>query len=137
VKRGRIATINGPTMILHMPLASMSSMTVAAREIENGEKRRFPLDPEKFWGKRVNVTEMLLTLPDGWRAALPKSVRAEGKFGIYRAEYSQQGNVLRLARHVEGTTGVQPPQAIAEFVAWLRAVGVDDAKMIVLTRETR
>jgi transglutaminase-like putative cysteine protease len=137
VKRGRIATITGPTMILHMPLASMSSMMVAAREIENGEKRRFPIDPEKFWGKRVNETEMLLTLPDGWRAALPKSVRAEGKFGVYRAEYSQQGNVLRLARHVEGTTGVQPPQAIAEFVAWLRAVGVDDAKMIVLTRETR
>ena len=80
---------------------------------------------------------MLLTLPDGWRAALPKSVRAESKFGIYRADYSQQGNVLRLARHIEGVTGVQPPQAIADFVAWLRAVGADDAKMIVLTREAR
>ena len=135
VKGGRIATINGPTMILHMPLASMSSMAVAAREIENGEKRRFPIDPEKFWGKRVSETEMLFTLPDGWRAALPKSVRAESRFGIYRAEYTQQGNVLRLARHVEGVTGVQPPQAIADFVAWLRAVGADDTKMIVLTRE--
>jgi transglutaminase-like putative cysteine protease len=137
VKRGRIATLSGPTMILHMPLASMSSMTVAAREIESGEKRRFPIDPEQFWGKRVSETEMLFTLPDGWRAALPKAVRAESRFGIYRSEYTQQGNVLRLARHVEGTTGVQPPQTLPEFVAWLRAVGADDAKMIVLTRETR
>jgi hypothetical protein len=137
VKRGRIATINGPTMILHMPLTSMSGMSVAARELENGEKRRFPIDPEKFWGKRVSETEMLLTLPNGWRAALPRSVRAESKFGIYRADYTQQGNVLRLARHVEGVTGVQPAQAVADLVAWLRAVGADDTKMIVLTRDAR
>ena len=137
VKRGRIATVNGSTMILHMPLPSMSSMTVAARELENGETRRFPIDPEKFWGKRVSETEMLLTIPQGWRAALPKSVRAESTFGIYRAEYTQQGNVIRLARHIEGTTGIQPPQALADLATWLRAVGVDDAKMIVLTREAR
>ena len=77
---------------------------------------------------------MLLTVPAGWRAAMPKAVRAESKFGSYQSEYTQEGNVLRLARHVEGTTGVQPPDAVTDLIAWLRAVGADDAKMIVLTR---
>jgi transglutaminase-like putative cysteine protease len=137
VKHGRIATMNGETMILHMPLTSMASMTVAARELENGEKRRFTIDPEKFWGPQVTETEMLLTVPAGWRAAMPKAVRAESKFGSYRSEYTQEGNVLRLARHVEGTTGVQPPDAVTDLIAWLRAIGADDAKMIVLTRGKR
>jgi hypothetical protein len=82
----------------------------------------------------VNDIEYLLTLPAGWRAALPKSVSAASPFGIYRSEYTQQGNVLRLARHVEGTTVVQPPDAVKGLIDWFRTVAADDARMIVLTR---
>jgi transglutaminase-like putative cysteine protease len=135
VRHGRLATMSGATMIIHMPLRSMAMMSTAAREIETAEKRRFPIDPQKFWGRNSTDTEFLLTIPVGWRAELPKSVSAAGKFGIYRSEYTQEGNVLRLTRHVEGTTGVQPPEAVTELTAWLRAVGADDAKMIVLTRD--
>ena len=110
-------------------------LSSAARELETSEKRRFPIDPLKFWGRKATDTEFLLTIPNGWRAELPKSVSATSKFGIYRSEYSQQGNVLRLFRHSEGASGVQPPEAVTDLIAWLRAVGADDAKMIVLTRE--
>ena len=56
-------------------------------------------------------------------------------FGIYQSEYTQEGNVLRLVRHIEGATGVQPPEAINDLIAWFRAVAADDAKQIVLTRD--
>jgi hypothetical protein len=135
LKHGRAATVNGTTMILQMPFNSMGGLASAARELESAEKRRFPIDPAKFWGRRLSETEYLLTLPAGWHAELPKGVSATGPFGIYKSEYSQQGNVLRLARRVEGTTAVQPPEAITGLIAWFRALAADDAKMIVLTRE--
>ena len=42
--------------------------------------------------------------------------------------------MLRLARHVEGTTGIQPPEAVKGLIDWFRIVAADDARMIVLTR---
>jgi hypothetical protein len=42
-----------------------------------------------------------------------------------------------LARHIEGTTGVQPKEALPDLITWLREVGKNDAKLIVLTREAR
>jgi transglutaminase-like putative cysteine protease len=135
VSGGRAATVNGSTMILHMPFSSMGGLASAARELETGEKRRFPIDPLRFWGRRASDVEYLLTLPAGWRADLPRGIAAPSKFGIYRSEYSQQGNVLRLARHVEGVSGVQPPDAIADLIAWFRTLAADDARMIVLTRD--
>ena len=134
VKHGRAATVNGSTVILQMPFGSMGGLASAARELETGAKRRFPIDPRKFWGRRVNDIEFLLTIPAGWHADLPKSVTAASPFGIYRSEYTQQGNVLRLARHVEGTTGIQPPEAVKGLIDWFRIVAADDARMIVLTR---
>ena len=133
--QGRAATVSGSTMILQMPFASMAGLAAAARELETGEKRRFPIDPEKLWGRRSNDIEYLFTLPAGWHAALPKSVSTASPFGIYQSEYTQDGNVLRLTRHIEGTTGVRPPEAITDLIAWFRAVAADDAKQIVLTKD--
>ena len=132
---GRAATVNGSTMILQMPFSSMAGLAAAARELQTGEKRRFPIDPAKLWGRRSNDIEYVLTLPAGWRAELPRSVSTASRFGIYQSEYTQEGNVLRLVRHIEGATGVQPPEAINDLIAWFRAVAADDAKQIVLTRD--
>lgn len=133
--QGRAATVSGSTMILQMPFASMAGLAAAARELETGEKRRFPIDPAKLWGRHASDIEYLLTLPAGWHAQLPKSVSAASPFGIYQSEYTQEGNVLRLVRHIEGTTGIRPPEAVTDLIAWFRAVAADDAKQIVLTKD--
>jgi len=134
IAEGRAATVSGSTMILQMPFGSMAGLSAAARDLEMREKRRFPIDPAKFWGHRVEDIEYVITLPAGWRADLPKSVSAASAFGIYQSEYTQDGNVLRLARHIEGTTVVRPPEEINLLIAWFRAVAADDAKQIVLTK---
>jgi len=132
---GRAATVSGSTMIFQMPFSSMAGLSSAARELETGDKRRFPIDPAKLWGRRADDIEYIITLPAGWHADLPKSVSTASPFGIYQSEYTQEGNVLRLVRHIEGTTGVRPPEAVTELVAWFRAVAADDAKQIVLMKD--
>jgi hypothetical protein len=136
IRRGKAATPAGATMILHMPLASMSSLTAGAKELEAQEKRRFPIDPAQFWGVRTSWTELAISLPTGWHAQLPKSVKASSPFGTYESSYTEEKGVLRLTRRIIGSREVQPPEKIGDFIAWLRAVGSDDAKFIVLSRGT-
>jgi len=134
VRHGRAATPAGTTMILQMPLGSMSSLATAAKDIESRGPRRFPIDAALFWGPRSTNTRYEITLPAGWHATLPKGVKASSPFGSYESTYSEQGGVLRITRQLTGATGVQPPDRVADLVAWMRAVAADDVKFIVLTR---
>jgi transglutaminase-like putative cysteine protease len=134
IRNGRAATLTGTQAILHNPLASMSGLAVAARELEAREKRRFPLDPERFWGRKTTETDVTITLPAGWTAQAPKSVRASSAFGSYVSEYTATGNVLHMRRRITGASEVQPPEKVAELITWLKAIAADDAKLIMLNR---
>jgi len=134
IRHGRAATPAGATMILQSPLASMSPLATAAKELENHGARRFPIDASRFWGPRVNELHYEIRLPAGWHAALPKNVTASSPFGSYESSYSEVNGVLRLQRKLTGAIGVQPPERVGELTAWMRAVAADDAKFIVLTR---
>jgi transglutaminase-like putative cysteine protease len=135
VRHGQAATPTGGTLILHMPFGSMGGLAAAAKELESRETRRFPIDPAQFWGPRVNGTEFSITLPAGWHAQLPKAVRATSPFGSYESSYTEKNGTLRLSRVITGTTTVQPPEKIGEFIKFLREVAADDAKFIVLVRQ--
>ncbi|MFI5257006.1 MAG: DUF3857 domain-containing transglutaminase family protein [Gemmatimonadales bacterium] len=136
IRHGRAATPAGATMILQMPLSSMAALASAAKDLEGREKRRFPIDPARFWGARTSSSSFDIVLPPGWHAQLPKGVTATSPFGSYESSYVEQGGVLRLTRTITGATVVQPPEKIGEFIAWLKAVAADDAKFIVLTRSS-
>ena len=71
----------------------------------------------------------------GWQARLPKNVSESGPFGTYEAEYAQTGRELRISRRLTGARNVLPPERIGDLVAWLRAIGADDAKFIVIDRK--
>ncbi len=130
---GKAATVSGKSIILQMPIGSMGGMVAAAKELTK-DPRRFPIDPEKFWGRKTSETEVTITLPPGWHADLPKGVTATSDFGSYYSAYSQRGDSLRLVRRITGATGIQPKERIADLADWLRAIAADDAKIIVLTK---
>ena len=134
IVRGRAASVAGSNLLLQLPFASMGTMIAAARELTE-VPRVFPIDAGKFWGRMATETEYVYTLPEGWRAELPKSVKATSALGTYHSEYTLDGRTLRLRRHVTGGTGVLPKERVGEVAAWLTAIGADDAKVIVLTRE--
>lgn len=135
IKGGRAASASGSTLIFTPPFGSMSGFTNIATELETREKRRFPIDAEQVMGWETSVSELRLTLPDGYRAQLPKGVTATSPFGSYSSEYVQEGRELRLTRKITGAKGTLPPEKIGDLIAWMKQVGTDDAKFIVIEKK--
>ena len=55
-------------------------------------------------------------------------------FGSYTTTYAQEGRDLVIKRRLVGGTGVFMPNRVNELVTWLRAIGHDDVKFIVLDK---
>jgi transglutaminase-like putative cysteine protease len=125
-------TGNGRTVILTLPFPSMRGMADAAAALEARGPRRFPIDAATIIGPVTGRTEVILTLPAGWRVQLPPAIRVTGKWGTYSAQYDQEGTTLHLCRQLEGARGVYPPEALPDLTAWLRAIGKDDVPYLVI-----
>jgi hypothetical protein len=128
---GRAATPTSGGHVLTLPLRNYAAPGLVA-DLVARESRRFDIDAAAVFGPHEESWEMRLTLPEGWRAELPANVEAHSVFGTYRAEYAQEGRLLRLRRHIAGTEGIQPKEKIGELIEWLRAISSDDARFIVL-----
>ncbi len=122
----------GRTMILGLPFGSMQRMGDIATALEAKGPRRFPIDAAAVVGPIASAMELTLILPDGWRAALPRSVSVTGKWGSYSATYAQEGNRLRFTRRLEGARGVFGPDALPDLVAWFRSIAADDVPYLLL-----
>ncbi len=130
----KATTSAGPVMMLNNPFASLGSMTAAAEDMAKLPQRRFPIDASKIFGRQTSVTELRLTLPQGWHAKLPADVQATSEFGSYTAHFAQEGRDLVMTRRMVGAVGVYPPSKLPDLLAWLRALGKDDSKFIVLDK---
>jgi len=112
-------------------------MTTVADDMARLPSRRFPIDASRIVGRLTGISEFRVTLPEGWHARLPTNVSATSVFGSYAATYSQEGRDLVIGRRIVGGTGIFAPSREAELVTWLRAIGHDDVKFIVLDRPVK
>ena len=133
IRNAPAASASGGTRILTLP-ASMPNFASPglATQLEARRPRRFPIDVSDVIGPLETVAELRVTLPEGWRAQLPATVKEASVFGSYSAEYVQDGRELRVTRRMTGRKGIEPPERVDALVAWLRAVSKDDVKYIVL-----
>ncbi len=134
IRNANATTMAGPVTLLNNPFAGLVAMTSAADDIARLPTRRFPIDASKVVGLRTAVTELRLTLPEGWHARLPATILATSVFGSYTMSYSQEGRDLVVSRRLVGASGKFLPSRVDELIAWLRAVGRDDVKLIVLDK---
>lgn len=134
IRNAKAAVDAGGTYILTMPLGSMGAMATLASALAKEPKRRFPIDAIKILGPQASTTTVRMTLPGGWKARLPAGVSTSGMFGTYISEYEQSGNELRITRTISGARGILPPDRINALISWLRDIGTDDAKFIVLEK---
>jgi hypothetical protein len=81
--------------------------------------------------------EMLITLPDGWRARVPDDVFVTGEFGTYGTQYSQDGRVLRIVRTENSAVGIHPPDRFADVVAFFRAISADENNRSIVIEPAR
>ena len=134
IRNAKAAVDAGGTRILTIPLGNMSGITTMAATLEKEPKRRFPIDAAKIFGPHSSVTTVVIKLPVGWKAKLPPGISSTSAFGSYASEYTQSGNELRLSRTISGTRAVLPPERMPDLITWLRQVGKDDARFIVLEK---
>ncbi len=133
LRNGRPTSSSGGMDIFTLPLDNFASPGLV-QDLEARGPRRFPIDAEEVFGAFESLAEVAVTLPEGWRARLPRNVTAASPFGTYRAEYAQQGRVLTVRRWMTGARGILPPDRIGDLIAWLRELSRDDVRFIVLER---
>lgn len=133
---GRAATPSGGTLILTLPFPNGSTREVLAELEARTAPRRFDIDVAEVIGPVQTVTEYRVTLPEGYRARLPRNVAVESAFGSYTAEFSQQGRELRVVRRASGRRGTEPAARLPELVGFLREMGRDDVRFIVVEPAT-
>lgn len=126
---GVLRPIGGGYMLrLQLPrYGSRAALDALQRE------RRFPIDVAKVFGLREHVTLFRVTLPEGWSAELPESVRAESAFGTYSSSYRQEGRELIVERVVRGTDGILPPERKDELIGWYEAMLADDVEYVMIS----
>ena len=131
IRGARAVSPAGGGSILRLPLRPLFSAQLVS-DVESHVPRRYPISVTAVIGPAVYAEDYRITLPPGWRAQLPAGVTATSVYGRYRSSYVQDGRTLRVERHVEGARGVEPPDRVAELVAFVRAIAQDDARLIVL-----
>jgi transglutaminase-like putative cysteine protease len=124
---GSLSVLTVPTTFYGASAGASRVLTLLA----NSGERRFPIDASRVYPTGTAVTELRLTLPEGWKAELPKGTIAKSVFGEYRSEYSQEGRVLRIATRVTGAEGVYPKERVAELQAWLKTIASDELSSVV------
>ena len=131
IRDGRAASPAGSGSILKLPMRPLFSSELVS-EVESHVPRTYPIDVAAVIGPQVSVQAYRITLPEGWRAQLPPGVTASSVYGRYRSTYAQHGRELYVERRVEGARGVQPPDKVADLIAFLRAISRDDPRLIML-----
>jgi transglutaminase-like putative cysteine protease len=131
IRSGKATTPAGAGSILRLPLRPVFSAEQVS-DVESHVPRRYPIAVADVIGPAVYAEDYRITLPPGWRAQLPAGVTATSVYGRYHSSYVQEGRTLRVERRVEGARGVEPPDRVAELVAFMRAIAQDDARLIML-----
>jgi hypothetical protein len=134
IRNANATTAAGPVQLLNNPFTTFARMATEADDIAALPSRRFPIDASKIIGRQTAITEYRVTLPEGWHARIPSGITASSVFGSYTTTYAQNGRDLVITRRLVGGTGVFMPSRVNELVTWLRAIGHDDVKFIVLDK---
>jgi hypothetical protein len=132
ITRAKMMSRVGEVNLLTNPLRPLDAYSRVADEIEADKDRTLPFDASKFIAQHTTRTRVRIKLPVGWVATLPRSEKIEGPVGRYEIKFAQAGDELQIERSLSGSEGVIPLSRRMEIVDFLRKVGSDEAKLIVL-----
>lgn len=132
ITRAQAVTRAGEVQLLTNPLRPNTLYARVAEDLKDDPPRKFPIETSKMLSPGETRSIVTIKLPQGWRAQLPKNVVLNGPVGNYSLTYAQTGDELRMERVVSGIKQVLPASRMPDVIAWLKAAGSDDGKLIVL-----
>lgn len=124
----------GDMLLFELPFHGPGTFDAESERKLTGSPRRFPIDAARVSPQGVQTRELRVTLPEGWKAKLPKDVVVHSIFGNYETHYRQDGRDLIVTNVRSGERGIYPPSRINDLVAYLRAIGADNTKLLVLQK---
>ncbi len=134
---GRAAQLAGGAAILSLPfLGPPGDIKPLVAELRARTPRRFPIDAALVGGDASGEVVLNLTMPEGWKAQLPKNAALSGPFGSLTLTYSQVGRTLTVSQRRVGGKGILPPDRVEEVVKWLEQLttAMREAASIVVLR---
>ena len=132
ISRAKILTKAGEVSLLSNPLRPLEGYVRLADVIEKDTDRKLPYDMSKLMPQSLARTEIRIKLPPGWTATMPGSLKIDGPLAKYEVSYSQVGDELRMVRTISGLKVVVPPSQRMDIVKLFRAIGNDEAGVIVI-----
>ncbi len=137
VHNGRAAQLAGGAAILTLPfLGPPGDVKPLEAELRAHTPRRFPIDAAQVGGDANGEVALSLTMPEGWKAQLPKNVALNGPFGTLTLTYAQVGRVLSVTQRRVGGKGILAPDRVEDVVKWLDqlSTALREASSIVVLR---
>lgn len=124
----------GSMLLFELPFHGPGTFDAESERKLIGTPRRFPINAASVSAPDVQTRELRLTLPEGWKAQLPHDVVVHSEFGSYETHYKQEGRDVIITNVHSGARGIYPPSRINDVVAYLRAIGADNTKLLVLQK---
>ncbi len=131
IVKARMISRAGDITLLVNPVRPLSFARLADL-IEREKDRKLPFETSRLVPTQTTHVDVRIKLPAGWIVTLPPNERVDGLPGTYEMKYSQVGDDLRIERTVAGKKGLVPASRQKEIVDWLRRVGNEDSRMLVL-----
>src|SRR5256885_12900420 len=98
VRGAQVTSKSGTSDILTVPLHNYGAVKALATELGGLGPRKFPIEVAAVSGPHLAVAELQLTLPQGWRGALPPHPTGTSAFGNHTAGNAPDSPVPRRPR---------------------------------------
>ena len=132
ITRAKMISRAGDVSLLTNPARPMDLYMRAADQLEREKERKLPYETGRIVPPYTTKVDFRVKLPPGWTATLPKDELLDVPLARYEMKYSQVGNELRITRTFTGHDNTVPASKRSEMIAWLRRIGSDDARQIVI-----
>jgi hypothetical protein len=121
--------------LLTNPIHPFQTPTRYLPVLQKAPTRKLPFDLAKLSAGVTSHDDAFITLPDGWRAILPKDVSYSGLLGTLQFSFAQQGNELRISRTSTGAKGVVGPEKLAEIIDALKQLDTESVRLIPIQKQ--
>jgi hypothetical protein len=135
VKNAKAATDVSSLALLTNPIRPYVAPTRVIADLEKAPARMTPIDLSRLVPASPRTSTAVITLPDGWRALLPKNSSYDGLLGHFEMTFAQVGNQLRISRTIDGARGVVAADKMPDVIAALKQLTTDNARTIPIQKQ--
>jgi transglutaminase-like putative cysteine protease len=135
ILNGKATTEVANLVLLTNPIHPFATPGQIVTELEKAPPRTLPFDLAKLGASVESHDDVLLELPDGWHAMLPKNVRYSGLLGKLELTFSQTGNQLRITRTSVGAKGVIGPERLPDVLSALKELQNENTRTIPIQKQ--